>query len=155
MAKQEKYTEEVKTIVNLAKEKNIKIVNVEAGKTIKLDSRTYIDILYIGNDMENLNNNSIITKLRYNSFSMLFTGDAEKEEEVELLKLNKNIRANVIKVGHHGSQTSSSQEFIEKVNPQIALIGVGKKNNFGHPNAEVVRRLIDLRYKDLQNRLMR
>ena len=140
--------------MNLAKEKNIKIVNVEEGQKVKLDNSTYLEILYIGQDTQNLNNNSIIAKLKYNDFTMLFTGDSEKEEEVEILNLNKNIKADVLKVGHHGSQTSSSQEFIEKINPKIALIGVGKKNNFGHPNVEVIKRLESIRCKNLPNRFM-
>ena len=151
MAKQETHTKEIETIVNLAKEKNITIVNVKEEQKIELDNSVYIEILYIGKDTQNLNNNSIIARLKYGEFNMLFTGDSEKEEEREFLKKyeNKNMYANVLKVGHHGSSTSSTQEFLEKINPKIALIGVGKKNNFGHPSEDVLKRLESLRCKSL------
>lgn len=143
MAKQEIYTKETERIMNLAKQKNIKIVYVETGQKIRLDNSTTLEILHIGKDTQNLNNNSIIARIKYNNFSILFTGDAEKEEEADFLKEyeKQNKGVDVLKVGHHGSPTSSTQEFINAVKPKIALIGVGEKNNFGHPNADVIERL--------------
>ncbi len=88
-----------------------------------------------------LNNNSLAFKLKYNNFSMLFTGDIEKLAENEILKSNNNLESTVLKVGHHGSKTSSTENFIDDVNPKIAVIGVGKNNNFGHPSEEVLNRL--------------
>lgn len=139
MAKQEKSTEESNRILSIAKQKGIRIIYVEAGQRIKLDKGTYLEIMYIGKDIENLNNSSIIARLQYNSFSMLFTGDSERKEEIELMQIynNTSIKADVLKVAHHGSSTSSLAEFIEMVKPKIALIGVGKNNNFGHPSKEV------------------
>ena len=98
-----------------------------------------------------LNNNSIVMKLEYSDFSCLFTGDIEKIAEQELLKIidKRYLKSTILKVGHHGSKTSSTQEFIEAVQPQIALIGVGKDNKFGHPNIEVLQRLEDLRCQNL------
>ncbi len=75
---------------------------------------------------------------------MLFTGDIEEIAEKQILKEyeNKNIlNATVLKVGHHGSKTSSIKEFIEAVSPKISLIGVGKNNLFGHPNKDVIKTL--------------
>lgn len=143
IAKQENHTKEEERIINLAKEKNIGIIYAKMGQKINFDSETYIDILYTGNDIQNLNNNSIIAELKYKAFSMLFTGDAEEKEEKEFLqecKVNK-LKIDILKVGHHGSKTSSSQDFINSVNAKIALIGVGKNNNFGHPNIEIIDRL--------------
>ena len=95
--------------------------------------------------MENiLNNNSIVARLMYKSFSILFTGDIEKIAETKMVSEYRHTNAlesTVLKVGHHGSKTSSTQSFIELVNPQIALIGVGKNNLFGHPSVEVIDRL--------------
>lgn len=88
-----------------------------------------------------LNNNSLVFKLKYNNFSMLFTGDIEKLAENEILKSNNNLESTILKVGHHGSKTSSTDNFIDAVNPKIAVIGVGKNNNFGHPSEEVLKRL--------------
>lgn len=91
-----------------------------------------------------LNNNSIVAKLNYKSFSMLFTGDIEEVAERQILKEYSDtniLKSTVLKVAHHGSKTSSTDEFIESVNPKIALIGVGKNNLFGHPNEDVIKRL--------------
>ena len=91
-----------------------------------------------------LNNNSLVCKLIYKNFSMLFTGDIEKESEEKIVQFYKNtnkLNSNILKIAHHGSKTSSSPTFIEKVKPQIALIGVSKNNKFGHPNNGVIERL--------------
>ena len=102
-----------------------------------------------------LNNNSIVCKLHYKNFLMLFTGDIEEIAEKEMLKEYKEninlLKATIIKVPHHGSKTSSTHEFLEAVNSSFALIGVGKNNTFGHPNVEVIERLKSLRYKNIQN----
>ena len=98
-----------------------------------------------------MNNNSLVFKFIYKDFSILFTGDIESIAEKEILEKYKNdlesLKANILKVAHHGSKTSSTQEFLELVSPKIALIGVGKNNNFGHPNQDVLKRLIDLGVK--------
>ena len=72
---------------------------------------------------------------------MLFTGDIEEKAEREILRQNYNLKSTILKVAHHGSKSSSIKEFIEAVNPRIALIGVGKNNKFGHPNEDVIERL--------------
>lgn len=99
-----------------------------------------------------LNNNSIVAKLSYKNLSILFTGDIEEIAEKQILKEYKNsniLNSTILKVGHHGSKTSSIQEFLEAANPKIALIGVGKNNNFGHPNDSVLERISKLRNKNL------
>ena len=74
---------------------------------------------------------------------MLFTGDIEEIAEKELTKLHKNneLNADILKVAHHGSKTSTTKEFLDLVEPKIALIGVGKNNYFGHPNSEILEKL--------------
>ena len=98
-----------------------------------------------------------ICKLNYKNFSILFTGDIEEIAERKILQEYKNelsiLNSKVLKVAHHGSRTSSTKEFIEAVKPKIALIGVGEKNKFGHPNEEVINRFENLRYKNLSYRL--
>lgn len=75
-------------------------------------------------------------------FTMLFTGDIEEDAEKELVKIyGDKLKSDILKVAHHGSKTSSIQEFLEAVKPQIALIGVGQNNTFGHPNSGVIERL--------------
>lgn len=79
---------------------------------------------------------------------MLFTGDIEEIAERQILQEYKKtniLKSDILKVGHHGSKTSSIQEFLEAVQPQIALIGVGKNNTFGHPSSNVLERLENLR----------
>ena len=88
-----------------------------------------------------LNNNSIVAKLNYKSFSMLFTGDIEKIAEEKILEEYKNsniLNSLILKSPHHGAKTSSTENFIKKVNPKAVLIGVGKDNKFGHPSKEVL-----------------
>ena len=92
-----------------------------------------------------LNNNSIVCKLYYFNFSILFTGDIERVAENQILKEYQNqqlkLQSTILKVGHHGSRTSSTEEWVQAVIPKVALIGVGKNNKFGHPNDEIIERL--------------
>jgi competence protein ComEC len=81
---------------------------------------------------------------------MLFTGDIEQETETTLVNEYENtdiLRSTVLKVAHHGSKTSSTDEFLQLVQPQIALIGVGKDNRYGHPNTNVLERLENINCK--------
>ena len=140
-------SKEFETFLNLAKKKKINIIYVKKGDSINFNNAK-IDILYPDNEIINdnaKNNNALVCKLIYNNFSMLFTGDIEEIAEKKILKLyeknKEKLRADVLKVGHHGSKTSSSYDFIKTVSPKIALIGVGKDNNFGHPNLGVIERL--------------
>ena len=97
---------------------------------------------------DDINDNSIVMKLEYNSFSCLFTGDISKKIEQNLVKkYGKELKSTVLKVAHHGSKTSSDKEFIKLVNPKISLIGVGKNNKFGHPNEQVLKILKQINSK--------
>lgn len=87
------------------------------------------------------NNQSIVCRAVYKNTSLLFTGDAETEEEGDLLARKTLLGANLLKVGHHGSHTSTSDAFLSAVHPKIAILSVGKNNRFGHPHPEVVERL--------------
>lgn len=137
-----------KEFIKKVKEKRLNVIMVEKGNRLKIEKDLYFNILWPGNEQieENaLNNNAMVMKMNYLKFSMLFTGDIEKIAEEEILEEYKNkeniLQAKVLKVAHHGSKTSSTKEFIELVNPQIAVIGVGKNNLFKHPSEEVIKRL--------------
>ena len=153
--KQVEYSENYNKFLDIIKKRNIKIKIVEEGNTINIDKNTYLDILWpeekqITDNV--LNNNSLIVRLCYKNFKMLFTGDIEEIAEQKLLQKYENtekLTADILKVAHHGSKSSSIAEFLEKVNPRIALIGVGKNNKFGHPNAGVLDRLNMLRNKNI------
>ena len=105
-----------------------------------------IEILYPfesleGKTLGDSNNTSIIIRLVFGENSFLFTGDAYQSAERELIQREINIDSDVLKVGHHGSKTSSSEEFIKKVSPEIAVIPTGKDNPYGHPHPEVLETL--------------
>ena len=87
------------------------------------------------------NNGSLVLRVDFGETSFLFTGDMEQKAEADLLESGADVRADVLKVGHHGSPTSSSQAFLEAVAPSIAVISVGEDNDYGHPNADVLSRL--------------
>lgn len=84
-----------------------------------------------------------MAKISYKKKSFLMTGDAETEAENDILNAGYNVSADVLKVGHHGSRTSTSQKWLDLVNPSIAVISVGADNKYGHPTAEVLKRLKD------------
>lgn len=98
-----------------------------------------ISILYVGDDKTDLNNTSIVLKLYYGDTSYLFTGDATSE--VEKMIINKDLKSDVLKVGHHGSQYSSSAKFIKEVSPKYSIISVGINNDYGHPKDVVLNKL--------------
>ena len=95
-----------------------------------------LKVIYVGNDASNLNNTSIVLKLTYKNIRFLFTGDLESSVEKNIL--DKDIQADILKVGHHGSSTSSSEKFIKTVNPSYAIISVGKNNSYKHPNKKTL-----------------
>jgi len=88
-----------------------------------------------------LNNYSAVIKITYKNTAFLFTGDASNESEQEILHSGVNIKANVLKVGHHGSGSATSSAFLSAVAPQIAIISVGKSNTYGHPKPATLKRL--------------
>ena len=143
--KQIENSENYERFIEIVKEKQIYVIQVQAGDKVYLDKQTYFDIIWPEKEQisENvLNNNSIVAKLNYNQFSVLFTGDIEAIAEKQIIKkYGTDLKANIVKVAHHGSKSSTIQEFVNLVKPQIALIGVGEKNTFGHPNSGVLLRL--------------
>ena len=90
---------------------------------------------------DNENDNSLVTYLKYQDYTFLFMGDASKLTEEDVIKKYKLPKIDFLKVGHHGSKTSSSKEFISKINPKYSIISVGRKNKYGHPNKEVLNNL--------------
>ena len=104
-------------------------------------SDTKITTLYVNNEAKNLNDSSIVLRLKHGTNTFLFTGDASTKVEEQLL--NKNIASDVLKVGHHGSRYSTSKEFLNKVNPQYAIISVGINNTYKHPHDETLKKLND------------
>ena len=132
-------TKTYKNLVKAIKAKGNKINTAKAGNTIYSDSSLGIDILAPNSDSyEEINDYSVVIKLVYGSKSFLFTGDAETLSENEI---TADVSANVLKVGHHGSSTSSSDKFIKRVNPEYAVISCGEGNSYGHPHKETIKTL--------------
>ena len=132
ISKQIEETEECDNILKIANKKKVKIIFVEAGQKLNIERKISFTILWPDKNeliSENpLNNNSIVAKLTYGEFQMLFTGDIEQIAEEKIVeKYGGNLKSIILKVAHHGSKTSSTDEFIKYVNPEIALIGVRKK----------------------------
>lgn len=151
MSKQSKESEEYKKNLEIIKQKNIKVSSVKAEDKIIIEKNLYIKILNPAEKFEfqDLNNNAIVAKLVYKNFSMLFTGDIEKAEENLAKKYKNELKSTILKVAHHGSKTSTSEEFLKYVEPQIALIGVGENNKFGHPNQITIEKLKNIRSQNI------
>ncbi len=94
-----------------------------------------------------INNTSLITKITYENTSFLFTGDAERDSEIDILDYGLNVKADLLKVGHHGSENSTSYRFLREVMPDYAVISCGTDNIYGHPTEEVLSRLRDAEVK--------
>lgn len=136
----------------IVKEKKIKVHVVEAGQRIQIEKDLYFDILWPSSSSaiseNSINNNSLVCKMVYKDLSVLFTGDIEAIAEKAILQKYKNtkvLQATILKVAHHGSKSSSIQEFLNTIKPKVALIGVGEKNTFGHPNSGVLERIQEKR----------
>ena len=100
-----------------------------------------VSVLHPASLSSSTNNNSIAIHLQYGDVSFLFTGDAEAEAESEILNSGANLKADVLQVGHHGSNTSTTDKFLSAVNPEIAIYSAGAENQYGHPHIEVINRL--------------
>ncbi|MZK53902.1 ComEC/Rec2 family competence protein [Clostridium beijerinckii] len=142
--KVESTTKSFEDMVDALKDKNLKVHVLKNNSTsIDLGENTKVNVFSPNKDFyDNLNNYSPVIKIQYGNTSFLFTGDAEKEVEKEILNNNEDISADVLKVGHHGSSTSTSKDFLKKVNPSIAVISVGKDNIYNHPDA-ITTKLLD------------
>lgn len=153
IAKQIKSSGAYSEFVEIIKKKKIEVSVVKAGDMIIVENDMFFDVLWPDDGefiSENaINNNSIVCKLRHREFSVLFTGDIEEIAEKKILELYRDnlkvLQSTVLKVAHHGSKSSSSEEFLEIVKPKIALIGVGANNLYGHPSSEVIERIDELR----------
>jgi competence protein ComEC len=133
---------------NLVEEKHIKRDTAQAGQEIDLGNGIKMEVLNPPASLweetsDDVDNNGVVLRLSWGELSFLFTADIRKEVEFELIGQRANLKSTVLKVAHHGSKTSTSQQFLAAVAPEVAVISVGEDNPFGHPSLEVVERLID------------
>ncbi len=131
-----------RTFARTAAEQGTELTVPAVGDSLRLGSAR-VDILACDPEAAETNNSSIVLKVVYGETSFLFTGDAEYEVEETLLESGADLSATVLKVGHHGSDTSTSYRFLNEAMPQYAVISVGKKNSYGHPSETVLSRLQD------------
>lgn len=126
-------------LVAAIEQSDARVVEGKAGKQLTLGALT-IDLLAPCRAYDDLNNMSIVALLTYGEGTFLFTGDAEAVSEADMLE-NGVPACDILKVGHHGSSTSSGEAFIAAVSPQLAVISVGEGNTYGHPHASTLERL--------------
>lgn len=132
------------------KEKSLKLTAAKTGTTYTLSSTKAsaegktppkFEVLAPVNDYKDLNNYSVVIRLTYGRTSYLFTGDAEKEAETDILENGGAVDSDVLKMGHHGSSSSSSDRFYEEVSPDICVIQCGTDNSYGHPHKETIEKV--------------
>lgn len=124
-----------------------------AGKTASSMEKQppKLEILAPVEDYDDLNDYSVVTRLTYGSTSYLFTGDAERKAEKDILASGADVSADVLKAGHHGSSTSTSEAFLEAVSPDVCVIQCGAGNSYGHPHAEILERFEAIGAKCFRN----
>lgn len=142
-------------MIDALKYKKLKInVLKSSNSPISLDKDTSITILSPDDknfsDKNNLNNYSAVILLKYKNTSFLFTGDAEKEAEQNILAKHSNIKADVLKIGHHGSDSSTTESFLKAISPSLAIISAGKDNPYGHPHKNTLKLLSKYKIKCLR-----
>lgn len=126
--------------------KKIKFQTPNVNDDFKLNNATF-KVLHIGDNKKDLNDTSVVLRLEYGNTSYLLMGDATSNVEKDLLNNNINLKSDVLKVGHHGSNYSSTIDFLNKVKPEYAIIEVGKNNSYNHPRQETLDKLKDLNAK--------
>lgn len=136
-------TKAYKNFKDKAAEQDLQILHPIHGGEFSLGGSTVRLLGPITENTEELNNTSIVLKIVYGNTYFLFTGDAERDEEQDILNAGYDLRADVLKVGHHGSDSSTSYSFLRAVMPKYAIISVGRNNSYGHPSEAVLSRLRD------------
>ena len=131
-------TKTFEEILDALEEKNLSFETPDIDSEFLLGDALF-KVLYTGTDKSDLNNTSIVLRMTYKDVSFMFTGDATNTTEKKILA--KNLQSDVLKVGHHGSQYSTSKNFFDKVNPKYAIISVGTGNVYDHPKDITLNKL--------------
>jgi competence protein ComEC len=139
--KQVATTQTYKDFVTAVKNKGLSLTVPKVGEQFKLGDAVVTVLAPNSSEYEDSNDYSIVVKVTFGSTAFLLTGDAEARSEKELVDSGKDLSATVLKVGHHGSLTSTSQAFLDKVNPKFAVVSAGTGNKYGHPAQEIMDKL--------------
>lgn len=135
-------TETYNRLLHAIDDYDVNPIAAQHSESLKLGSAT-VKILAPLKQYKELNNMSIVMKITYDETSFLFQGDAESQVENDLLLSDYDLTADVLKLGHHGSKTASTEKYLDAVNPQIAIISCGQGNNYGHPRVTVMEYLAE------------
>lgn len=142
MPKVSSNTKAFENLLTAVKNKGLKVKTAKAGVVLHDENGLKIEFVAPnGDSYDEINNYSAVTKITYKNTSFLLTGDAEAVSENEIQGGKYNIRADVLKIGHHGSATSSSDGFLKAVSPKVAVISVGEGNSYNHPAPKTIKAL--------------
>jgi competence protein ComEC len=128
-------------LLDAIEERDIPVTIPKEGEDLTMGEVSIQVLAPINERYSNLNNHSIVLRVQYGAISFLFTGDAEDRSEREQIDSRRSLRADVLKVGHHGSQTSSTLDYLRAVSPRYAIIPCGEGNSYGHPHSDLLERL--------------
>lgn len=131
-------TKTFEDVLSAISSKSLKITNPKVGDVFELGEAKFTILAPNGSEYSNLNNYSVSVKLEYGNNSFVFTGDAEKQSEEEMIDNGIDLKADVLKAGHHGSNTSNTDSFVNKVDPDYVVIQVGEGNKYNHPDIDIV-----------------
>jgi competence protein ComEC len=134
-------TETFKDVLSAISSKGLKITKPVPGATYKLGNANFTVLAPNSSKYDDLNNYSVVIRLVFGSNSFLFMGDAQALSEKEILANGYDVKSDYMKVGHHGSDTSTLDKFLNAVNPEYAVISVGKDNDYGHPMPKTIQKL--------------
>lgn len=134
-------TKTFQDLVTAVKSKGLKFTAPVVGEGFKIGEATATILAPNGSRYDDANDYSKVIKLSYGSTSFLLTGDAEADSESQMLSKGLDLSATVLKIGHHGSRSSTGQNFLDKVNPKYAVVSVGEVNSYGHPTQDAINRL--------------
>lgn len=141
MPKETSNTKTYKDVITSIKAKNLKITAPKPGESFKLGEAECTILAPNSDKYKDINDTSIVLKVAFGQNKFLFEGDAESTSEKEMLAKGFDAKADVIKLGHHGSHSSSSNEFLDKVQPSYAVISCGGGNDYGHPHKKTMDKL--------------
>lgn len=134
-------TKTYQDVIKAMKSKNYQASEPKLGENFKLGTANCTILGPINSDKDDLNTYSIVLKVQFGENKFIFTGDAQSSNEQDMISKGYDLSADVLKVGHHGSRTSTSDQFLNAVNPKYAVISCAKGNDYGHPHKTVMDKL--------------
>ncbi len=134
-------TNDFENLLDAIDNNNVKVILPKNDYRFDIDDCIFQIVSFDNKNYDNLNDQSIVIRVSYENASFLFTGDIEADAETDIAMQDNNISSTVLKVAHHGSDTSSTKTFLEKVQPKVSIISVGENNDYSHPSEQILDRL--------------